>query len=48
LTLSDDEVKQATSFIKNLADSTDVGLEDLDRELLRLQLMSASATAASS
>jgi homocitrate synthase len=48
LTLSDDQVKQATSFIKNLADSTDVGLEDLDRELLRLQLMSASATATSS
>ena len=48
LTLSDDHVKEATAFIKNLADSTDVGLEDLDRELLRLQLVSSSATATSS
>lgn len=36
-TLTDVQVKAATSYIKNLADTQDVGIEELDNELRRLQ-----------
>jgi len=38
LGLSEEQVKQATSYIKNLSDTQDVGIEDLDAELRRLSL----------
>lgn len=36
LTLSDQHIKEATAYIKNLADTQEVGLAELDNELKRL------------
>lgn len=43
--LTETQVKEATAYIKNLADSVDVGIEDLDAELLRLHTLHSGASA---
>jgi homocitrate synthase len=44
LTISEQRIKDATAYIKNLADTQNVSLEELDKELLRQQLASELAS----